>query len=108
MTITKITKRDGRVVDFDSKRIRDAIYKAFIAVELGNGQKAETVTQEVVRLLEAKFKERIPSVEDAQDAVVEVLKKWGYDKVAQEYQAFREKKLEIRKLRKNWALKSPN
>jgi len=107
MTITKIIKRDGRVVDFDSKRIRDAIYKAFIAVELGDGQKAENVTQEVVRLLEAKFKERIPSVEDAQDVVVEVLKKWSYDKVAQEYQAFREKKLEIRKLREKLGIKEP-
>ena len=107
MTITKMTKRDGRVVDFDSKRIRDAIYKAFIAVELGDGQKAENVTQEVVRLLEAKFKGRIPSVEDAQDVVIEVLKKWGYDKVALEYQAFREKKLEIRKLREKLGIEEP-
>lgn len=107
MTITKITKRDGRIVDFDSKRIRDAIYKAFIAVELGDGQKAENVTQEVVRLLEAKFKERIPSVEDAQDVVVDVLKKWGYYKVALEYQAFREKKLEIRKLREKLGIEEP-
>jgi len=107
MIITKMTKRDGRVVDFDSKRIRDAIYKAFIAVELGDGQKAESVTQEVVRLLEAKFKGRIPSVEDAQDVVIEVLKKWGYDKVALEYQAFREKKLEIRKLREKLGIEEP-
>ena len=107
MTLTKITKRDGRVVDFDSTRIRDAVYKAFIAVELGDGQKAESVTQEVVKLLEAKFKEKIPSVEDAQDLVIEVLKKWGYDRVAQDYQAFREKKLEIRKLRAKLGIEEP-
>jgi ribonucleoside-diphosphate reductase alpha chain len=107
MTLTKITKRDGRVVDFDSRRIRDAVYKAFIAVELGDGQKAESVTQEVVKLLEAKFKEKIPSVEDAQDLVIEVLKKWGYDRVAQDYQSFREKKLEIRKLRAKLGIEEP-
>ena len=107
MAIKKITKRDGKVVDFDSSRIRDAIYKAFIAVELGDGKKAETITNEVVRLLEDKFKERIPSVEDAQDLVVQVLRKWGYDKVAQEYEAYRQKKTEIRKLREKLGIEEP-
>jgi ribonucleoside-diphosphate reductase alpha chain len=107
MTLTKISKRDGRIVDFDSTRIRDAVYKAFIAVELGDGQKAASVTQEVVKLLEEKFKEKIPSVEDAQDLVIEVLKKWGYDRVAQDYQSFREKKLEIRKLRAKLGIEEP-
>lgn len=39
MPITNIRKRDGRIVDFDPNRIRDAIHKAFIAVELGDGEK---------------------------------------------------------------------
>ncbi len=107
MTIKKIIKRNGRVVDFDSNRIRDAIYKAFIAVELQDGEKAGKVTQEVVRLLEEKFKEKAPSVEDAQDLVVAVLRKEGYEKVAQEYQAYRQKKLEIRKLREKLDIGEP-
>lgn len=102
MPIGKIRKRDGRIVDFDSSRIKNAIHKAFIAVELQDGEKAELVTREVVSLLEGKFKEAIPSVEDAQDTVIEVLKKNGYEKVADEYQAFRKKKDEIRKLRDSW------
>jgi len=107
MTISKIRKRDGRVVDFDSRRIRDAIYKAFIAVELEDGEKAENVTKEVVRLLEERFKEKIPSVENAQDIVVEVLKAKGYGKVAEGYRAYREKKLEIRKLREKLGFEEP-
>ena len=99
MSITKIKKRDGRVVDFDSSRIRDAIHKAFIAVELEDGERAESVTREVVRLLEEKFKEKIPSVEDTQDIVIEVLKRNGYEKVAEEYQDYRKKKEEIRELK---------
>ncbi len=99
MSITKTRKRDGRVVDFDSSRIRDAIHKAFIAVELENGKKAESVTREVVKLLEERFKEKIPSVENTQDIVVEVLKRSGYGKVAEEYQDYRKKKEEIRKLK---------
>ena len=107
MTIKKIVKRDGRVVDFDSNRIRDAIYKAFIAVELEDGKKAESISREVVRLLEEKFEGRTPSVEDAQDLVIEVLKKEGFERVAQEYQVYRQKKLEIRKLREKLGIEEP-
>ena len=38
---SKIKKRDGRIVDFDADRIKNAVHKAFLAVELGNGEKAE-------------------------------------------------------------------
>jgi ribonucleoside-diphosphate reductase alpha chain len=107
MTIKKIVKRDGRVVDFDANRIRDAIYKAFIAVELGDGKKAESISRDVVRLLEEKFDGRTPSVEDAQDLVIEVLKKEGFEKVAQEYQVYRQKKLEIRNLREKLGIEEP-
>ena len=99
MSITKMKKRDGRVVDFDSSRIRDAIHKAFIAVELEDGERAESVTREVVKLLEERFKEKIPSVEGTQDIVIEVLKRSGYEKVAEEYQDYRKKKEEIRELK---------
>ena len=99
MSITKIRKRDGRVIDFDSSRIRDAIHRAFIAVELEDGERAKSVTREVVKLLEERFKEKIPSVEDTQDIVIEVLKRSGYGKVAEEYQDYRKKKEEIRKLK---------
>jgi ribonucleoside-diphosphate reductase alpha chain len=100
MTITKIKKRDGRIVDFDPSRIKDAIHKALIAVELENGERAENITREVVKLLEEKFEEKIPSVENVQDLVVEVLKRNGYEKVADEYQDYRKKKEQIRHQKK--------
>jgi ribonucleoside-diphosphate reductase alpha chain len=99
MVLSKIKKRDGGIVDFDAERIKDAVHKAFLAVELEDGAKAESVTAEVVKLLEQKFQQAIPSVEDAQDTVVEVLQKKGYEKVAREYQDYREKKEELRALR---------
>ena len=40
----KIKKRDGRIADFNPDRIKTAVHKAFLAVELGYGEKAETVT----------------------------------------------------------------
>jgi len=107
MLITKIRKRDGRIVDFDSSRISDAIHRAFIAVELEDGERAESVTEEVVGRLEKKFEKRIPSVEDAQDFVIEVLRKRGYGNVASEYQVYRRKKEEIRGLREELGIEEP-
>ncbi len=100
MFFSKIKKRDGRITNFDSDRIKNALHRAFLAVELSDGEKAENATSEVVRLLKEKFKEKTPSVEDVQDIVVEVLKKKGYKKVAQAYQDYRKKKEELRTLRK--------
>ncbi|MEM2738490.1 MAG: vitamin B12-dependent ribonucleotide reductase, partial [Candidatus Bathyarchaeia archaeon] len=79
----------------------------FVAVELENGEKAEKLTREVVGLLEERFKEKIPSVEDVQDAVIEVLKKNGFEEVAVEYQAYRERKTEIRQLRAQLGIEEP-
>jgi ribonucleoside-diphosphate reductase alpha chain len=95
----KIKKRDGRISDFDPDRIKNAVHKAFLAVELGNGEKAENVTTEVVKRLGEKFKEKTPSVEDAQDSVIEVLEEKDYGKVAQAYRDYRKKKEELRTLR---------
>ena len=78
MVLSKIKKRDGKITDFDPERIKDAVHKAFLAVELGNGAKAQDVTTEVVKILEQKFPQAAPSVEDAQDMVVEVLWRKGY------------------------------
>jgi len=107
MAMTKIRKRDGRVVDFDSDRIKNAIHKAFVAVELKNGERAELINREVVKRLEERFAERIPSVEDAQDIVIEVLKQQGYEKVASEYEAYRKKKDEIRELKGRLGIVEP-
>lgn len=107
MPITKIRKRDGRIVDFNPERIKNAIHKAFVAVKLENGEKAEKLTREVVSLLKERFIKKIPSVEDAQDAVIEVLRKNGFEEVALEYQAYRKKKAEIRQLREKLGIEEP-
>ncbi|MEJ5327513.1 MAG: adenosylcobalamin-dependent ribonucleoside-diphosphate reductase [Candidatus Bathyarchaeia archaeon] len=99
MFLNKIKKRDGSLADFEPERIKNAVHRAFLAVELENGEKAEGITEEVVALLKERFRDVIPSVEDVQDIVVEVLKKKGYGKVAQAYDDYRKKKEELRSLR---------
>jgi len=85
----KIKKRDGRIIEFDADRIKNAVHKAFLAVELGNGAKAGKITKTVVEQLCEKFGDQTFSVEDVQDTVVEVLRKGGYEKVALAYEDFR-------------------
>jgi len=107
MALQKIKKRDGQIVDFESRRIQDAVHKAFIAVELEDGERAQNVTGKVIELLEDRFEKNVPSVEDVQDAVVEVLSREGYEKVATEYQDYRKKKEEIRNLRDRLGILEP-
>jgi ribonucleoside-diphosphate reductase alpha chain len=104
MSFKTIKKRDGRIVDFEAERIKNAVHKAFLAVELGDGEKASNITNEVVELLKEKFKDQTPTVEDVQDQVVAVLTKNGYEKVAQEYQDYRKKKSELRALREKFQI----
>ena len=69
MTISEIRKRDGSIVRFEQQRITDAVHKALVAVELGDGKTAEKISNESVRILNKKFVKEAPSVEDVQDIV---------------------------------------
>ena len=100
MAISEIKKRDGRIVKFQEKKITDAIHKTLVAVHLKDGKTAKKLSNSVVKTLNKKYKDRIPSVENVQNIVIEVLKKKGYKKVAQEYYDYRLKKAELRELKR--------
>jgi ribonucleoside-diphosphate reductase alpha chain len=104
VNISKIRKRDGSIVKFEQQKITDAINKAFIAVELKDGIISKKISDEVVKILKEKFVKKIPSVEDVQDIVIEILRKRGYKKVADEYSTYRKKKVEIRELKKKFGI----
>lgn len=97
--VSKIRKRDGRIVEFEQKKITDAIHKAFVAVGLKDGKTAKKLSDNVVCILNKRFEKKIPSVENVQDTVIEVLRKKSFEKVADDYEAYRRKKAEIRKLK---------
>lgn len=95
--IQKIIKRDGRVVDFDVKKIENAIWKAMQSV----GEKDEKIAKElaikVLSKLENFLKEgQIPNVEQVQDFVEDTLIEQGLSKVAKAYILYREKRAKIR------------
>jgi len=96
LKVSKIRKRDGRVVDFDSSKITNAIYKALTAVKMRNRELAEKLSREVVMVVEEKFEDRIPTVEDVQDIVERILIKNGYAEAAKAYILYRHKRAELR------------
>lgn len=104
MAISDIKKRDGRIVKFEQTKITDAIHKALVAVHSKDGKAAKKLSDLVVKTLEKDFREKIPSVEDIQNIVINVLKKKGYEKVAQEYSDYRAKKAELRKLKEKFGI----
>jgi ribonucleoside-diphosphate reductase alpha chain len=98
--VSKITKRDGRIVSFDERKITNAILKAMKAVEKGDGDVARELSADVVKLINERFKDKIPSVENVQDLVEEVLIRNGYADVAKAYILYRQKRTEIREYKK--------
>ncbi|RLE48304.1 MAG: hypothetical protein DRJ31_07530, partial [Candidatus Methanomethylicota archaeon] len=98
--IEKVRKRDGRLESFQPSKIANAIALAFKAVGEKDGEVAEKLAAQVVKILEDKFKGSIPSVEDIQDVVEEVLMKSGYTKVAKAYILYRHRRSEVREAKK--------
>jgi ribonucleoside-diphosphate reductase alpha chain len=94
--IGQIRKRDGRIVEFNPSKITNAILKAFAATKSGDGDVAKKLTEEVVEIIKKKFEGRIPSVENVQDVVEEVLIKRGYANVAKAYILYRQRRAEVR------------
>ena len=95
--IKKIRKRNGEIVDFDSTRIQNAILKALTATGQGDGKLAEKLTKKVIKILERRFhKDEIPSVEQIQDIVEEVLILENLVETAKAYILYREQRRRIR------------
>lgn len=94
--VSKVTKRDGRTVDFDETKIANAISKALNASKKGDKNLAKKLTVDVVKLINERFAEQIPNVEDVQDIVEEVLIKNDHADVAKAYILYRQKRTEIR------------
>jgi ribonucleoside-diphosphate reductase alpha chain len=94
--LKKVTKRDGRVVDFSSKKVREAVWKSVQAVGGTDNSHAVEIADFVVRMLNEKFSKKIPSVEDVQDAVEKVLIEHGHSQTAKAFILYRQKRQTLR------------
>ncbi|HID18702.1 TPA: ribonucleoside-diphosphate reductase, adenosylcobalamin-dependent, partial [Candidatus Bathyarchaeota archaeon] len=96
-----IMKRDGRLEQWKTEKITQAILKAMKAVGIGSPTDAERITGKVVAEVEKRFgAERIPTVEDVQDLVEETLMREGLTEVARAYIVYRQRRAEIRDIKK--------
>ena len=99
--ITKIQKRDKRIVDFDQNKIAEAIFKALLAAGQGNKQKAQDLSDKVVKILNQRIeKNKTPQVEEIQDIVEQVLILQGFVKPAKAFILYREQRRRIREVKR--------
>ncbi len=95
---TKIKKRDGRIVKFTEQKIMSAIERA----GLGSGELAETeagkLAGQVVARAEKEIAAKVPTVEQIQDIVEEVLLDSRYKATAKAYIIYRDQHKKIREI----------
>ena len=97
--LTKIKKRDGRVVSFNVDKITEAIYKAARAVGGDNYVEATEIAEKVCEYIEQNIKPGVvPTVEEVQDAVEKVLVESGHAKTAKAYILYRADRTRIREM----------
>ena len=96
--ITKIRKRDGKLVDYDISKIENAIAKAMMSLGDGEIKDCKKMARIAELYLMEKFGDKIPTVEDIQDQVEAVLMKNGYEDVAKAYILYRRDHEKIRNI----------
>jgi len=95
--ITKVQKRNGDIVEFDTNKIFNAVFKAITATKQGNGKKTQKIADGVVKILNRRFKaDEIPNVEQIQDIVEEVLILEGEAVAAKAFILYREQRRILR------------
>jgi len=95
-----VLKRDGKIVDFDIAKIRDAIKLAFEACEKDfNDSVIDFIALRVTADFEPKIKDSHIAVEDIQDSVEEVLGQAGYSDVAKAYILYRRQREKLRNMK---------
>ncbi|QSH40798.1 ribonucleoside triphosphate reductase [Lentisphaerota bacterium ZTH] len=89
--ITRIKKRDGRIVDFDIDRISIAASKALRASGTANDKLAKTICNDVIKELEERGfgQDNVPDIELVQDLVESSFIKRGLSKAAKLYILYR-------------------
>ena len=95
-----VIKRDGKITDFDLKKISNAISLAFDAVDRNYNQDIiDFLALKVTANFEPKIKDHHIAVEDIQDSVETVLIQAGYEDVAKAYIIYRRQHEKLRNIK---------
>jgi len=94
----KIKKRDGRLVTFKQQKIMSAIERAGLeSGELAESEAAK-LTEKVIARAEKELSVKVPTVEQVQDIVEEVLLESRYKATAKAYIIYRDQHKKIREI----------
>ena len=96
IAIDSVTKRDGTLAPFDSNRIYNAILKAGTTTSEFGEQESWLLTAQVLKVLKYKFAESLPSIEQIQDVVEQVLISANYFATAKAYILYRDQRNRMR------------
>jgi ribonucleoside-triphosphate reductase (formate) len=94
--VKQIVKRDGRTVDFDIRKISNAIYKAAEALGGKDDEVALYLARQVELYLAQTCKNDSPTVEEIQDAVEKILIENGHARTAKEFILYRAERTRVR------------
>lgn len=92
INIESVTKRDGTLAPFDSSKIYNAINKAGVTTGEFGEQESWLLTAQVLKVLKHKFSESLPSIEQIQDVVEQVLISANYFATAKAYILYRDQR----------------
>jgi len=99
--IEHVRKREGDVVPFHPEKITEAVFKATLATAQGDRATAEHISTQVVSILNITCRDgRIPTVEEVQDLVEQMLIEGGHASVAKAYILYREQHAQLRESRR--------
>ena len=84
-----VRKRDGKVASFKQEKITEAIAKAGSATGEFGYDRAQNISDKVIRVAEKEIKSRIPTVEQIQDIVEQVLMESAFKRTAKAYIEYR-------------------
>jgi len=90
--LKNVKKRDGQIVDFNSDKITQAIFKAAESVAGNDIETSEFLTKEVIKHITSET----PSVEEIQDIIEKTLIEHGHAKTAKAFILHRAKHTEQR------------
>lgn len=102
----KVVKRDGKLVEFNSEKITNAIEKAANVTKEFDRSTAKNLTEKVIELTQQLVEKKsenlkAASIEEIQDIVEHILLSSDYKKTAKSYMLYREQQSKLRDFTEN-------
>lgn len=94
--VKQIKKRDGSIVDFDKDKIFSAVFRAGQASGEYNREEAQRLADVVTAILDHKYNNLTPTVEQIQDIIEIILIQSNWASTAKHFILYREQRKKIR------------